>query len=160
MTGVQTCALPIYNVRRAEVNAALNRLDQNFKIAKDKLSKDDRFNIGSLKEFIAEAFTNSEFQTELAKLEQKGLGRTIKNLFDSIVRNITLALRTFGTDEHGAKLQEVLTDIASIISLPSGKLKGTEVSYAAKKAPDTSAPITLDSNNDEYNIKKDDKKKD
>jgi len=49
------------------VRAALNRLDNNYRYAKGKLG--DKFNIPTIKEFIAETYSNPKFQEALANLE-------------------------------------------------------------------------------------------
>lgn len=117
--------------QREAATAALNRLDRNFRFAKAKLGR--KYHIASMKEFIAEAYSNASFQGELAKIEERGIARGIANTFYDFVKNIVSAL---GIDrvEYGATLQEVLEDVASIISIPKGKLKGKEVSYATSKA--------------------------
>jgi len=49
------------------VRAAINRLRNNFNYAKGKLG--DKFNIPTIKEFIAETYSNPKFQEALANLE-------------------------------------------------------------------------------------------
>ena len=49
------------------VRAALNRLDNNYRYAKSKLG--DKFNIPTIKEFIAETYSNPKFQEALANLD-------------------------------------------------------------------------------------------
>jgi hypothetical protein len=138
--------------RQQEVREALNRLKKNHRIAKTKLGR--KYHIGSIKEFIAEAFTNEAFQNDLAKIEYisstneqgdkikiaAGISKRVTNLFDQLVKNITFALRGFDRTEYGAFLQDTLVDIASIISVPKGKIKASEVSYATSKAKPKTIP--------------------
>ena len=53
--------------RQPIVRAALNRLDNNYRYAKSKLG--DKFNIPTIKEFIAETYSNPKFQEALANLD-------------------------------------------------------------------------------------------
>jgi hypothetical protein len=151
-------------ILRAEKTAALNRLDRNYRIARSQLGR--KYNINSLKEFIAETFSNTDFQKDLAEIKQyrvtdsegntniegKGIGKRFKNLFDEIVRNISLALGSFDRTEYGAPLQEALEDIAAIISIPSRGLKSPTVSYAqtTKKAAPKPRRVRLDEPNPDY----------
>lgn len=157
-------------ILRAEKTAALNRLNRNYRIARFKLGR--KYSIDSLKEFIAETFSNTDFQKDLAEIKQyrvtdsegnkniisKGIGKRFKNLFDEIVRNISLALGSFDRTEYGAPLQEALEDIAAIISIPSRGLKSPTVSYAqtAKKAAPKPRDVDLDTPNSDYAIDRND----
>lgn len=131
---------------RPAVNAALNRLDQNFKQAKTLFGK--KYNIPTMKEFIAESFSNPAFQSDLGRARVKGATQYKKsdNLFSRVAKNIaaSLGFRTDrdvseeGASEAGVTLKEILEDISTIISLPSADIKGKEVSYSTatpKKAP-------------------------
>ncbi len=160
-------------VLRAEKAAALNRLDRNFRNARNLLGH--KYNIKSLKEFIAETFSNTDFQKDLAEIKQykvtdsegktvvegKGISKRVKNLFDEIVRNISLALGSFDRTEYGAPLQEALEDIAAIISVPTRGLKSKTVSYAQVTKKDTPKPreVDLDTPNPDYAIDKNDNPK-
>jgi hypothetical protein len=160
-------------VLRAEKAAALNRLDRNFRNARNLLGH--KYNIKSLKEFIAETFSNTEFQKDLAEIKQykvtdsegktvvesKGIARRAKNLFDEIVRNISLALGSFDRTDYGAPLQEALEDIAAIISVPTRGLKSPTVSYAQTTKKDEPKPreVDLDTPNPDYAIDKNDNPK-
>jgi hypothetical protein len=160
-------------VLRAEKAAALNRLDRNFRNARNLLGH--KYNIKSLKEFIAETFSNTEFQKDLAEIKQykvtdstgketveaKGIAQRAKNLFDEIVRNISLALGSFDRTDFGAPLQEALEDIAAIISVPTRGLKSKTVSYAQTTKKDTPKPrdVDLDTSNPDYAIDKNDNPK-
>jgi hypothetical protein len=160
-------------VLRAEKAAALNRLDRNFRNARNLLGH--KYNIKSLKEFIAETFSNTDFQKELAEIKQykvtdsegvttveaKGIGKRVQNLFDEIVRNISLALGSFDRTEYGAPLQESLEDIAAIISIPTRGLKSKGVSYAQTTKKDTPKPrdVDLNKSNPDYAIDKNDNPK-
>jgi hypothetical protein len=156
--------------QQAEVRAAINRLNQNFQQARAKLG--NKFNIPTIKEFIAEAFSNPEFQTalidmdrltarQLQKLIDEGVEpkeykpATKDNAFVRFVKNVAKALG-ISTDESGVTFKETLEDIARIVSLPSKGMQGKGVSFAAQtiKAPnlpsvDLSKPSTLS----EYQLK-------
>lgn len=152
--------------KRKEIQTALNRLQNNFQRAKAKLGK--RFNIPTIKEFIAEAYSNSEFQMALIDLDrQENLLRVAKgapekaysptNLLDDFrqfIRNVAQALG-IAPPESAANFKEVIDDIAQLISLPTTDMRGRSVSYAqakqAKKAPSQSK-ISLDKNNPDYEV--------
>ena len=121
--------------KRKQVNDALNRLDNNYKLVKTKFGK--KYNIGTMKEFIAEMYSNPALQADVAMLpptkEYQG------NFFKTIVNNITTALGfTRSGQNEAVEFREIIEDIASIISLPATKgkegFRGTEVSYSAAAA--------------------------
>ena len=125
---------------RAEAKAALNRLRLNFVRAKNALGKE--FNIPTIKEFIAEAFSNPEFQTALKRLDVEGKqykAVTKDSMFKQFVKNVMSALGLSPTDKN-VTLKETLEDVMQLISVPSISegMVGKSVSYsAAQKAPTT-----------------------
>jgi hypothetical protein len=121
--------------KRKQVNDALNRLDNNYKLVKTKFGK--KYNIGTMKEFIAEMYSNPTLQADVAMLpptkEYQG------NFFKTIVNNIATALGfTRSGQNEAVEFREIIEDIASILSLPATKgkegFRGTEVSYSAAAA--------------------------
>jgi hypothetical protein len=121
--------------KRKQVNDALNRLDNNYKLVKTKFGK--KYNIGTMKEFIAEMYSNPALQADVAMLpptkEYQG------NFFKTIVNNIATALGfTRSGQNEAVEFREIIEDIASILSLPATKgkegFRGTEVSYSAAAA--------------------------
>lgn len=156
--------------QQAEVRAAINRLNQNFRQARAKLG--NKFNIPTIKEFIAEAFSNPDFQAalinmdrltppQLQKLVNEGLEpkqykpATKDNAFIRFVKNVAKALG-ISADESGVTFKQTLEDIARIVSLPSKEMRGKGVSYAAQtiKAPNL-PPVNLNkpSTLSEYQLK-------
>jgi hypothetical protein len=132
--------------QQAEVSAAINRLRQNYLQAVHKLGKS--FNIPTIKEFIAEAFSNPEFQValvnmdrltpaQLQKLVNEGVEpkeykpATKDNAFIRFVKNIAQALGISPSD-IGVTYKEILEDIVRIVSLPSKEMRGEGVSYATQ----------------------------
>jgi len=122
---------------RAAATAALNRLNLNYQRAKAALG--NQFNINSLKEFIAETFSNREFQNALKNLDDAG--RVYKptsksSMFREFVKNIAAA---FGLSDPSSAVtfKEVLEDIAQILDAPGEGLYGREVSYATSKSKKT-----------------------
>ena len=128
------------DVKRTQVRNAINRLNNNYRVAKTALG--DKFNIPTMKEFIAETYSNPAFQSALGRLRApKGYVST-SGFFGQIARNIANALgfirdeeiTSLGGGEAGVRLKEVLEDIAQIVSLPTADVRATEVSYAKRKA--------------------------
>jgi len=120
---------------RAEAKAALNRLNINFKRAKAALGKE--FDIPTIKEYIAETFSNPRFQQALKRLDESGKeykAATKDSMFKAFVKNIAAAL---GLTEKtsGVTLKETLEDVANILSVPSPStgMTGKSVSYAGTK---------------------------
>jgi hypothetical protein len=121
--------------KRKQVNDALNRLENNYKLVKTKFGK--KYNIGTMKEFIAEMYSNPALQADVAMLpptkEYQG------NFFKTIVNNIATALGfTRSGQNEAVEFREIIEDIASILSLPATKgkegFRGAEVSYSAAAA--------------------------
>jgi hypothetical protein len=135
--------------KRKEVENALNRLDNNFRFVKGQLG--DKFNIPTMKEFIAEIFGNPKFQVAVANLDPYKTSERVEGFtgprkqfrkfeggtFQTIVRNIANALG-FSSDLEGVTFKEILDDVFKIVSLPTADLRGAEVSYA--KAAQLKAP--------------------
>jgi hypothetical protein len=121
---------------RAEATAALNRLRLNFIRAKSVLGKE--FNIPTIKEFIAETFSNSEFQQALKRLDAEGKqykSVTKDNMFLNFVKNVMSALGIYSTNDINVTLKETLEDVMNIISTPQAGMRGRSVSYST--APKT-----------------------
>lgn len=119
---------------RDAARAALTRLNQNYKLVKTALG--NKYNIGSLKEFAAEFWSNPKFQIDLAMMDSKSTYAPKDNMFTSIAKNIARVLGINGKDS-GVTFKEIAEDLARIISAPSEGITGKEVSYAAnKKAED------------------------
>jgi hypothetical protein len=58
--------------KRKAAQAAINRLENNYRTVKNKLGK--KFNISTIKEFIAEIYSNPRFQEAVAALDTGDLG--------------------------------------------------------------------------------------
>jgi hypothetical protein len=127
---------------REQLNA-INRLDRLQKYVNSKLGK--QFDIGSLKEFVAQAFSNPEFQKamgELPPMEVEGKKQNVFSLFAKRImemlgfRNRLLTreeLTEFG-GTYGNTLGDVLTQIEELAKVErTAPAKG--VSYMAKAAP-------------------------
>jgi hypothetical protein len=116
-------------------NAVLN-LEKLYKYVQNKLGH--KFDIPTLKEFIAEAFSNPAFQTAMGRLDvpsnydwRKDIG-TSDNFLTTFAKRI-LQLLGFPRDTSPGVLYSALVNIQSIIKIePVGKAQG--VSYMAKKA--------------------------
>lgn len=153
---------------RKEAQNALNRLNQNFLRAKNRLGK--RFNISTIKEFIAEAYSNSEFQMALIDLDRqdnlrrvaKGeqeKGYTPRNLLDDFrqfVRNVAQALG-IAPETTAPNFKEVIDDIAQIVSLPTTDMRGRAISYAekpkkSKKVKSKKDEVSLFKDNEDYKV--------
>jgi hypothetical protein len=150
--------------KRKEVENALNRLDNNYRFVKGKLG--DKFNIPTMKEFIAEIFGNPKFQVAVANLDpyktpervegftgpRKQFRKFEGGMLQTIVRNIANALG-FSSDLEGVTFKEILDDVFKIVSLPTANLRGAEVSYA--KAAQPKAPLTEPSSVVEKKLRED-----
>ena len=146
--------------KRKEVEKALNRLDNNFRFVKGKLG--DKFNIPTMKEFLAELFGNTSFQVAIANIDEyktservEGFNGPVKKykafeggVLATIVRNIANALG-FSNNLEGVTLKEILEDVFKIVSLPTAELRGKEVSYAKK--PDL-RKSTFDNPSSDYDV--------
>ena len=144
--------------KRKEIENALNRLDNNFRFVKGKLG--DKFNIPTMKEFLAEIFGNTAFQVAVANIDAYKTSERVEGftgprkqfrkfeggMLQTIVRNIANALG-FSSDFEGVTFKEILDDVFKIVSLPTAELRGTEVSYAASvpKNPKQAPFLTINS---------------
>ena len=117
--------------QRAEVRAAFNRLDQNHKRAKDILGS--KFNISSLKEFIAEVFSNRDFQQALIHLDKNGGSYKVgvnDSYFKTIIKNILSALG-IDTSFAGGTFAQTIEDVMHLVAVPYVEgLIGKGVSYS------------------------------
>ena len=144
--------------KRKEIETALNRLDNNFRFVKGQLG--NKFNIPTMKEFIAEIFGNPKFQVAVANLDPYKTSERVEGftgprkqfrkfeggMLQTIVRNIANALG-FSSDLEGVTFKEILDDVFKIVSLPTADLRGAEVSYAKTaqpKAPKKEAPSVVE----------------
>jgi len=119
---------------------ALKRLEQLHKQVKTKLGKD--FDIPNLKEFVAEAFTNSEFQRALASLRPapgSKLYRTASDIVWNISKAIVSALGLRFSTVPPVVLEETIDLVSNIITdkaytLPTETMMGKTPSFAPKQA--------------------------
>jgi len=119
---------------------ALKRLEQLHKQVKTKLGKD--FDIPNLKEFVAEAFTNSDFQRALASLRPPAgskLYRTASDIVWNISKAIVSALGLRFNAVPPVVLEETIDLVSNIITdkaytLPTETMMGKAPSFAPKKA--------------------------
>lgn len=127
---------------RKDVQAALNRLDINYKRAKTALG--DKFDISTLKEFIAETFSNRDFQQALIRLDADGKSYKVgvqDNLFRTIIKNIISALGISPAD-RGVVFKETIEDVMHLISVPyDASLPAKSVSYSTAKASNQPAQM-------------------
>ena len=127
------------NLSEGQKNA-LKRLEQLHKQVKSKLGKD--FDIPNLKEFVAEAFSNSEFQRALASLRPapgSKLYRTAADIVWNISKAIVSALGLRFDTVKPVVLQETIDLVSNIITdkaytLPTETMMGKAPSFAPKKA--------------------------
>jgi hypothetical protein len=156
--------------KRKEVENALNRLDNNYRFVKSKLG--DKFNIPTMKEFLAEIFGNPKFQVAVANIDAYKTSERVEGftgprkqfrkfeggMLQTIVRNIANALG-FSSDLEGVTFKEILDDVFKIVSLPTADLRGKEVSYATAAPPITEKELrqeeTIDVKNTKYDLKAD-----
>jgi hypothetical protein len=127
------------NLSEGQKNA-LRRLDQLHKQVKAKLGKD--FDIPNLKEFVAEAFTNSDFQRALASLRPapgSKLYRTASDIVWNISKAIVSALGLRFNTVKPVVLEETIDLVSNIITdkaytLPTETMMGKAPSFAPKQA--------------------------
>jgi len=101
---------------------ALSRLKNIFEaIPQDKK---EEYNAATLKEFVAQALSNSDFQRELRaiKFPQRPF-----SFFTAFTRTIA---ELFGINPGGNAFAEALDVIDQLLSVPSATMKGKEVSFA------------------------------
>ena len=124
-----------------EQQNAINRLDNLYRYVNSKLGK--KFDIGSLKEFVAEAFSNPEFQTAMGNLKSMQENGKPQNVFSLFAKRIMEMLgfrnRLLNKEEleevggtYGAVLGDVLTQIEQVIKADR-TAPAIGVSYMAKK---------------------------
>jgi hypothetical protein len=114
-------------VKRKDVQAALVRLQSNYNYVKSKLG--NKYDLSTIKEFIAEAYGNPDFQMDMGMLPPSSTYTKAINFFTEVARNIARAFGFSGAEE-ATTYKEVLEDIAQIIAVaPTAELRGTEVSY-------------------------------
>lgn len=133
-----------------EQQNAINRLDNLYRHVNSQLGT--RFDIGSLKEFVAEAFSNPEFQKALGNIKPMQENGKPQNVFSLFAKRIMEMLgfrnRLLSPEElkevggtYGAVLGDVLTQIEQIIKADR-TAPAVGVSYMAKKpAKPTKPPI-------------------
>jgi hypothetical protein len=132
-----------------EQQAAINRLDNLYRYVNAQLGK--KFDIGSLKEFVAEAFSNPEFQKAMGNLKPMQEGGKPQNVFSLFAKRIMEMLgfrnRLLSQEElkeaggtYGAVLGDVLTQIEQIIKADR-TAPAVGVSYMAKKTKQAKPPI-------------------
>jgi hypothetical protein len=125
-----------------EQQIAVNRLDNLYKYVNSKLGK--KFEIGNLKEFIAQAFSNPEFQKamgNLAPMETEGKKQNVFSIFAKrVMEMLGFRNRLLSREEleevggtYGAVLGDVLTQIEQIIKVDR-TAPAVGVSYMAKQA--------------------------
>jgi hypothetical protein len=131
-----------------EQQAAINRLDNLYRYANAQLGT--KFDIGSLKEFVAEAFSNPEFQKALGNLKPMQENGKPQNVFSLFAKRIMEMLgfrnRLLSREEleevggtYGATLGDVLTQIEQIIKADR-TAPAVGVSYMAKKPSKPAKP--------------------
>ena len=111
--------------KRKSVEMALNRLDNNYRQIKAKFGK--KYKIGTMKEFIAEMYSNPALQVDVAMMPSD---KPQTSMFRRVVENIAQALGFRGGDE-AVGFKQIMDDIAEIISLPTAEIRGKSVSYSA-----------------------------
>ena len=132
---------------RKEAKAAFNRIRLNFIRSKAALGKE--FNIPTIKEYIAETFSNPQFQQALKRLDVKGKkykSVTKDNMFIQFVKSVMSALG-ISTADKGVTLRETLEDVMQIISLPQEGMRGKTVSYSATQMG-PSKPVSMHDHDD------------
>lgn len=137
-----------------EQQAAINRLDNLYRYANAQLGT--KFDIGSLKEFVAEAFSNPEFQKALGNLKPMQENGKPQNVFSLFAKRIMEMLgfrnRLLSREEleevggtYGATLGDVLTQIEQIIKADR-TAPAVGVSYMAKKTKQAKPPVQAPAN--------------
>ena len=106
---------------------ALAALKNLYDEVKATLGKE--YDIGTLKEFAAEAMSNPDFQNALRKIESKNVDTG--NFFSDFVRTIA---GLFGLNLNSNAFARTLSELDKLISAPTKSRKGKEVSYAPAEA--------------------------
>jgi hypothetical protein len=115
------------NKLNANQKRALEELKSLHKLAVEKFGAD--FDIGSLKEFAAEAMSNPELQAQMRQVKVPTKPFTFLN---GLARTIAKLLNIPISEESNLFLRSV-SEIESLLSAPTAKVKGKEVSYAPEK---------------------------
>ena len=119
-------------------NLALDRLERIYKHVIKELPRGNQFEISNLKEFVAEAFSNREFQKALAEIKPRPGAKFIQVIRD-IARSIA---QTLGfTPYEGTVLKDAIQTVENILqdnryAPPSMDMRAMDISYAPKKAED------------------------
>ena len=103
-----------------------------------KGSLDTAYGAESLDEFVAEAFSNPEFQQKLAALNTKGEAITTWQRFTHAVRNFVRSLMGKGTKSMGTALDASDSLINAILS-PAPEFRGAGSLYSASMLGKSSA---------------------
>jgi hypothetical protein len=127
-------------LQRANAEKAIKRLNVLYKAAKVHPAIKSNFEIGNIKEFVAETMSNPEFQLALGNMpyigekEGKGLFDTVSNFFNNVVNTVATILGFKNKANSGENLKVALNDILSLVSRPTETLKASKRSFA-KQAP-------------------------
>jgi hypothetical protein len=118
---------------------ALYKLKQLHEHAKATFG--NKYDIGTLKEFIAQAFSNPDFQTDMARAKPMSSEKYLSNMFSEFAKRVlkligfspNMALeeeKALHGGVYGANLADTITQIEELMKAPRvGKAKG--VSYMA-----------------------------
>lgn len=133
--------------QRKAVENALNRLTNNYRYVLSKFGK--KYNIRTMKEFIAEFWGNSAFQADLRSIDVEKEGQYVpvgpvktyrtreenKTLFQRIIANVAdaLGLGQFNKPDEAVVYKELLEDLSRLAAIPT-EFAGKKVSYAGEKA--------------------------
>jgi len=111
----------------ANQKRALEELKALHKLAVDKFGAD--FDIGPLKEFAAEVMSNPELQAQMRQVKVPTKPFTF---LGSFARTVAKLLNIPIAEQNSLFLRSV-SEIESLLSTPTAKVKGKEVSYAPEK---------------------------
>ena len=106
---------------------ALSKLKSLHETAKEKFGEE--YEIGSLKEFVAEAMSNPLFQKDLQKVNipVKGFGNFVRSLARAIAELL-------GISPASNLFAQTLDNVEALLSAPTASRRGKEVSYAPAEA--------------------------
>jgi len=111
----------------ANQKRALGELKSLHKLAVDRFGAD--FDIGPLKEFAAEVMSNPELQAQMRQVKVPTKPFTF---LGSFARTVAKLLNIPIAEQNSLFLRSV-SEIESLLSAPTAKVKGKEVSYAPEK---------------------------
>jgi hypothetical protein len=111
----------------ANQKRALEELKSLHKLAVDRFGAD--FDIGPLKEFAAEVMSNPELQAQMRQVKVPTKPFTF---LGSFARTVAKLLNIPIAEQNSLFLRSV-SEIESLLSAPTAKVKGKEVSYAPEK---------------------------